>query len=141
MMQFDTTLLYQFANFLILLVLLNFLLFKPVLRVLEKREKTIGSLFEKVQDVKQETVGLEKSYEEQTKERRKPILEFRASSIADVHTVSTGIMEKARKDLSEELAKLKAEIESESKKVRDALMADVEKLGSEAAEKILKRSV
>ena len=61
--------------------------------------------------------------------------------MAKAHTVSTGIIEKARKDLSEELTRVKGEIEQESRKVRDALMADVEKLGIEAAQKILKRSV
>jgi F-type H+-transporting ATPase subunit b len=141
MMDFDATLLIQFFNFLILLILLNFLLFKPVLRALDKREKTIGSLFTKAEDVQGESLKLEKLYEEQAKERKKPIFESRDVILADAHTASTGIIEKARKDLSAELTRVKAEIESDSKKVRDALMADVERLGTEAAEKILKRSI
>ena len=141
MIEFDHTLLIQFANILILLIIFKFFLFKPVLQTLSKREQTISALFEKVQDVKSETVTLEKSYEEQTKERKRPIFESRDSNISEAHRVSTGIIEKARKDLSEELARLKAEIESESKKVRTALIADVERLSAEAAEKILKRSL
>ena len=61
--------------------------------------------------------------------------------MSEAHKVSTGIIEKARKDLSEELARLKAEIESDTKKVRTALIADVERLSAEAAEKILRRSL
>jgi len=141
MIEFDRTLLIQFANILILLIIFKFFLFKPVLHALDKREKTISALFEKVQDVKTETATLEKSYEEQTKERKRPILESRDSSMAEAHRVSTGILEKARKDLSEELARLKSEIESESKKVRTALIGDVERLSVEAAEKILRRSL
>lgn len=141
MMEFDKTLLFQFLNFLIMMILLNVLLFKPVLRALEKREKTIGSLFGKAETVKQDTVSLEKSYEEQTKEKKRPILESRDSAMSEAHKVSTGIIEKARKDLSEELARVKTEIEVESKKVRDALMADVERLATEAAQKILRRSL
>ena len=49
MIDFNYTILIQFANFLVLLILLNFLLFKPVLKALSKREKTIGSFFEKAQ--------------------------------------------------------------------------------------------
>jgi F-type H+-transporting ATPase subunit b len=141
MMDFDATLLIQFFNFLILLVLLNFLLFKPVLRALDKREKTIGSLFTKAEDVQGESLKLEKLYDEQAKERKKPIFESRDVILADAHAASTGIIEKARKDLSAELTRVKGEIESDSRKVRDALMADVERLGAEAAEKILKRSI
>jgi F-type H+-transporting ATPase subunit b len=135
------TLLFQFANIVILLIIFKFFLFKPVLQALDKRERTINTLFENVQSVKTETVTLEKAYEERTKERKKPILESRDSSMAEAHRVSTGIIEKARKDLSEELGRLKAEIESESKKVRTALIADVERLSGEAAEKILRRSL
>ena len=140
-MEFDKTILIQFLNILILMILFNFFLFKPVLRALDKRQKTISSLFSKVEDIKAETVGLEKSYDEQAKEKKKPILEFRDSSMSEAHSASTGIIEKARKDLSDELARVKSQIEGESKKVREALMSDVEKLAGEAAEKILRRSL
>ncbi|MDR2017300.1 MAG: ATP synthase F0 subunit B [Syntrophobacterales bacterium] len=141
MMKFDVTLLIQFLNILILMILFNFFLFKPVLRVLDKRQKTISSLFDKVENIKTDTVGLEKSYDEQAKEKKRPILEYRDSSMSQAHSVSTGIIEKARKDLSDELTRVKSQIEGESKKVREALMADVEKLAGEAAEKILRRSL
>ena len=141
MMQFDMTLLWQFLNILILLILLNSFLFKPVLRAIDKRQKTVGSLFTRVKDTKEDSVRLEKSYDDETKERRKPILALRDSTMAEAHATSQAIIDKARKDLSEELTRMKAEIAGESKKIRDALMGDVEKLGHEAAEKILKRSL
>lgn len=141
MMTFDVTLLIQFLNVLILMIVFNFFLFKPVLRALDKRQKTIGSLFDKVEATKTETVSLEKSYDDQAKEKKKPILEYRDSSLTEAHSASTGIIEKARKDLSDELARVKTQIEGESRKVRDALMADVEKLANEAAAKILRRSL
>jgi F-type H+-transporting ATPase subunit b len=138
---FDYTLLIQFLNILVLLILLNMFLFKPVLRAINKRETSIGSLFGKVQKVREETEKLEKSYEEVIKEKRKPILEHRDTTLSKAHSESTGIIEKARKELSDELAKVKSQIEGESKKVFDILKGDVERLGTEAAEKILKRSV
>jgi F-type H+-transporting ATPase subunit b len=140
-MEFDKTLLFQFCNVLILMILFKIFLFKPVLNALDKRQKTIGSLFDKVESIKAETVGLEKAYDDQSKEKKKPILEYRDSSMAQAHSNSTGIIEKARKDLSDELARVKTQIEGESKKVREALMGDVEKLAGEAAAKILRRSI
>ena len=139
--QFDYTLLIQFFNILILLVLLNIFLFKPVLRAINKRETTIGSLFGRVQGVSEEAEKMEKSYEEIIKEKKKPILEGRVAILSEAHATSTGIIEEARKELSNELTRVKTEIEGESKRVFNLLKADVEKLGAEAAEKILKRSL
>ncbi|MBA4418092.1 MAG: hypothetical protein C0392_09305 [Syntrophus sp. (in: bacteria)] len=139
--QFDYTLLIQFFNILILLVLLNMFLFKPVLRAINKRETTIGSLFGRVQGVSEEAEKLEKSYEEIIKEKKKPILEGRVAALSETHATSTGIIEEARRELSNELARVKTEIEGESTRVFDLLKADVERLGAEAAEKILKRSL
>ncbi len=138
---FDYTLLIQFLNILVLLILLNMFLFKPVLRAINKRETTIGSLFGKVEGVRQEAEKLEKSYEDVMKEKKKPILEHRDATLSEAHSASTGIIEQARKELSDELARVKSEIEGESRKVFDILKGNVEKLGTEAAEKILKRSL
>jgi F-type H+-transporting ATPase subunit b len=139
--EFDYTLLIQFLNILILLVLLNMFLFKPVLRAINKRETTLGSLFGRGQGVREEAEKLEKSYEEIIKEKKKPILESRVAVLAEAHTTSTGIIEAARKELADELTRIKNEVEGESKRVFDLLKVDVERLGVDAAEKILKRSL
>ncbi len=138
---FDYTLLIQFFNVLILMILLNMFLFKPVLRALNKRENTIGSLFGKVDGAKQEADKLEKSYEDIMKEKKRPILEQRDATLTEAHSMSTGIIEQARKELSDELGRLRSQIEKDSKQVYDTLKGDVERLGAEAAEKILRRSL
>ncbi|MCX5802624.1 MAG: ATP synthase F0 subunit B [Proteobacteria bacterium] len=140
MIDFNYTLLIQFLNFLILLILLNFLLFKPVLKAINKRKKTIGSLFEKAQGIKEEADKLEKSYEEGAMERRRPILEGKDASLSDAHSTSMHIIEKARAELTEELSKVKGEVDRESRKVFDTLKMEVEKLSTGVAQKILKRS-
>ncbi len=141
MISFDYTILIQFANFLILMILLNFLLFKPVLKAMNKREKTIGTLFEKAQSTKGDAQALEKSYEEKTKEKRKPIIEAKDATLAEARAASMHVIEKARADLADELSRLRGSIESDSKKVYETLKMDVEKLSAEVAQKILKRSL
>lgn len=141
MIEFNMTLLIQFVNLLVLLFLLNFLLFKPVLNAINKREKTLGSLFDKVEDTKQEAVKFEQAYVDGTSERKKPILDGKESVLAEARKKSMSLIESARAELSEELAKVKTEIEKQSKSISDALKGDVEKLSVEVAEKILKRSL
>ena len=140
MIDFNYTLLIQFANFLVLLVLLNFLLFKPVLRAIGRREKTLGSAFQKAEGLKEDVDRLEKSYDEGARERRKPALEEREATLAQANKASMQLITQARAELSGELTKVKARVEQESAEVFDALKSDVDKLSAEVAEKILKRS-
>lgn len=130
----------QFANILIVLILLNAFLFKPVLKALNKRDTTISSLSGKSQDIKQDLSNLEKSYDEKIKERRRPILESKDALLSNAHKDSMHIIEKTRADLTDELTRLKGEIEKDSKKVYDSMKIEVEKLSADAARKILKRS-
>jgi len=141
MIDFNYTILVQFANFLILLVLLNFLLFKPVLRAINKREEAINSSLEKGQVTSDEAKKLEKLYEEGTKEKKKPILETKDSMLTNARDTSVKILERARAELSSELARIKSEISEESQKVSDTLKMDVEKFSRDVAEKILKRGL
>ncbi len=141
MINFDVTILYQFGHFLLLLIILNFLLFKPVLRALEKRSGTLQGLSDGLEKAKTDTVDLEKNYDLAYVEKRKPVLGNRDSIIAEANKEAVHVVEKARNELSKELARIKGEIESEGKKVYDSLMADVGKLSAEAAQKILRRSI
>ncbi|MCK9228110.1 MAG: hypothetical protein PHT96_10560 [Syntrophorhabdaceae bacterium] len=141
MINFDVTILYQFGHFLLLLIILNFLLFKPVLKALDKRYNTLQGLTDGLEKAKSDTVDLEKGYDLAYVEKRKPILGSRDAMIVEANKEAVHVIEKARTELSEELARIKSGIEAEGKKVYDALMADVSKLSMEAAQKILRRSI
>jgi F-type H+-transporting ATPase subunit b len=137
----DITIFYQFANFLIILILLNFFLFKPVVGALKKREGAIKSLAERVDKAKQDAKDFERQYDEVTQEKKKPILESKDAALSEANTGATKIIEKARHELTEELSKIKVEIETEGKRVYETLRADVDRLSGDVAEKILKRSL
>jgi F-type H+-transporting ATPase subunit b len=141
MIDFNYTLLIQFFNFLVLLFLLNILLFKPVLKAINKREKTLVTLFDGVDGIKKEAVRLELAYDEGSRERKKPVLEGKDAALMEAQKASMHLIEEARTELAEELLKIKSEVERESKNISDALKGAVEKLSAEVAEKILKRSL
>ena len=141
MIDFNYTLLIQFLNFLVLLFLLNVLLFKPVLKAINKREKTLGSLFDNVDGIKADAVSLEQAYEEGSRERKRPVLEGKEAALVEAQKSSMRLIEVARTELADELVKVKAEIERQNKSIYDALKGEVEKLSTEVAEKILKRSL
>ncbi len=141
MIDFDITILYQFANFLILLILLNFLLFKPIMGAINKRQGTIQSLADRVEKAKKDAGDFEKQYDEVMHEKKRPIIESKDAALAEANADATKIIEKARFELADELARIKNEIETEGNKVYAALKVDVDRLSNDAAQKILKRSL
>lgn len=137
----DSTIVYQFLNFIIILVFLNFFLFKPVIGALKKREGTIQSLAERVEKAKQDAKDFERQYDEATHARKKPILESKDAALSEANTGATKLIEQARLELTEELSKIKGEIETEGKRVYETLRADVDRLSGDVAAKILRRSL
>lgn len=141
MIEFNITIVYQFINIIVLLILLNFLLFKPVLKALSKREQVVSSLTEGAEGAKEDIKDAGKKYEEVVKEKKKPILDNRDSVISDARAAATKTIEKARSELTDELTRVKSEIDAEGVKAYDSLKTDAEKLSREVAEKVLKRSL
>jgi F-type H+-transporting ATPase subunit b len=141
MIDFNYTIIIQFLNLIVVLIFLHFLLFKPVLKAINRREQIIASSFDRVKSTSDDARKFEVTYEEGTKEGRKPVIESRDALIADAHTVALKMIEQARSELTADLTRIREEIATESRKVFDALKQDVDRLSLGAAEKIVKRSL
>lgn len=139
--KFDYTLLIQFANFIILLMLLNVFLFKPLLRSINQRDDKISSSFERARNLSDESKRLEENYEDELKEKKLPVNAERDTILSEAHRVSVGMIETARSKLTAELTKIRKEVSQEGQKISEDLRRDVARLSKEAAEKVLKRSL
>ena len=140
MIEFDKTIIFQFINFLIILILLNYFLFKPVLNALKKRQNAIQSLSEKGEEGKIEAEGLNKTYDGNLKEKKLPIIEERDGVLKEAHGASMKLIEEARRDLTEELAKVKDAVNREAGKSLEALSTESDRLSSVIVNKLMKRS-
>ncbi|MGD0229409.1 MAG: ATP synthase F0 subunit B [Syntrophorhabdales bacterium] len=141
MIDLNYTLIIQFSQFLILLILLNFLLFRPMLNALKKRHTTIQSLAERAEDTGKEAEGLTRTYEENLKEKRLPVMEQREKALKEAHAVSMKVIEEARRDLAEELTKVKDTVKSEGESAFKALLGESDRFAVEIAQKIMKRGI
>ncbi len=141
MLEFDKTLIFQFLNVLIMVFFLNFMLFKPVVKALRKRQDTIRNLGLKAEENRTEAEGFEKRYEETRKEKETPIVEQRDSLLKDAHSASMKVIEEARTELAGELAKVKDAVKQEAAKTFDALKNESDRLSGEIAQKILQRGM
>jgi len=135
----DYTIFIQFGQILVLLVFFNFLLFKPILNALKKRQGTIDSLAAKGESDRQEAEGLGKSYDEKLKEKKLPILEEKEGLVRQTHAASVKIVGEAREELAGELASVKDACKREAEVALVSLKAQSERLIPEVVAKIMAR--
>ena len=135
----DWTIFIQFGQFLVLLILLHFFVFKPVLAALKKREDRVRSLMEKGEGTTQDAENMGRAYEEGLKERKIPILADRDEALRESHSASMKVVEEARKDLATELAKVKDGVRQEVARTMESLKAQSDALVGEIVQKIMSR--
>jgi F-type H+-transporting ATPase subunit b len=135
----DKTILFQFCQILVLLVVLHFLVFKPFLKALTKRQQAVQSLAEKADGSKQGVEDLSNAYEETLKKKREPILQERENLLKQAHSASMQVIEEARRDLTTELARVKETVTKEAGKTFETLVARSEGLAGEIVTKIMQR--
>jgi len=131
----------QGVIFLIVVAFLNKVLFKPILGLLrEREEKTEGFMRDAGEKEKvAESTSLE--YKEKLRQARKEVLEAKKQYIAEGTNTRTELLEKARKEANQSLKEIKDGIAKASEGARKALGQQIEALGKEIAEKVLRRSL
>jgi F-type H+-transporting ATPase subunit b len=139
LLDFNYTILVQFANLIILLILLNFFLFKPVLRALNKRRAFIQSLTDKVQEENRQATEIGRTYEDGARERKRPILDHREALVKEAQAASMKVIEEARRDLTSELDKMKERVKAESDAALQRLTGEADRLSQEVVARIVKR--
>ncbi len=136
----DYTIFIQFFQFLVLLILLNVFLFRPILGHLARRRSAIKALAQKAEGKKGEAESLGRTYEEGLEERKLPILAEKEAALKGAHAASMKVIEEARKNLAEELARVRDAVKTEGRKTLDALIGESDRLAREIAGKITGRS-
>lgn len=141
MISLDITLVYQMVNFLFLLLLLNFILFRPIRRAIEERqikfkglEGEIGSLNEDIQKRLDEwQAGLDAARSAGLKKRE----EIKKGGLEE----EKGIIEQVRGEVDEKIKGVRTQMAKDNEETRGKLRAQVESFSREVAEKILGRSI
>lgn len=141
MLKFDITLLIQIVEAIILAILLNILLIKPVMSVLEERRRQFKVLEKEIDDlIKQAEEGL-KNYQEALNQARLEGMQKREA-----------LKEEARRLEREEIAKVMKEVEAQKKewerafkeefaKLRESILSQKEFFANLMVEKLLGRKV
>ncbi|MGA8831032.1 MAG: hypothetical protein ACLQT6_11820 [Desulfomonilaceae bacterium] len=141
MINVNFTLFIQLINFLILLLLLNSLLYKPVLAKIRERDAKIGADRDKASQLDAEVLEQEKKHQEALIEARQVAGNEKAELLAEAKKSEADILEKARIEAARIVDDMKSSIQAESEKARTALKGEMASLAQSISEKILGRAI
>ena len=141
MIQINVTLIVQIINFLVLLLVLNALLYKPVIAKIREREARIRNDREKAAELDGQVQEQERRHQQELAIVRQKGAQEKNALTAEAKKKEAEILDKARAEASRIVEDMKASIRVEAEEVRKALTAEMTPLAQSISEKILGRPV
>ncbi len=130
-------LLVQTINFLALIVLLNYLLFKPLLGLLKERDANIKGALDKAKEMDKQREALLTQLQSNLSETRSKAKKVFDDLGKEGQAVQKKAMDEATNQAVEINRKAKEDLEAEAKKVRDSLRKEVEVFSRKIVEKMV----
>jgi F-type H+-transporting ATPase subunit b len=141
MLQIDSTLFLQIVNFLFLVWILNRLLFRPFLKVVEERvERTRGARTQ-AEDLAVKAEDLKGQYESGVSEAKSQGGSYKEAQIRAGQSDSEKIVGEARMKNSDHIGSARRELQASVEEARKELVQDSINLAKEMTEKILGRTI
>jgi F-type H+-transporting ATPase subunit b len=137
----DIAFVFQLVNFLVLVLLLNIVLYKPIRKHLADRAAQISGAKLKSAEVDREVQEKLAAYEARMREIRASAADERGVLKKEAQQQESAILEKARNEASETLSAIKSKVAKEAQDARALLKQSAESLSADICEKVLGRSL
>ncbi len=125
------------VGFVIMVLILKKLAWKPILGILEERRQKIKSEFDNIENKKNEVAEVRADYETKLKDIDNLSRRKLTEAINEGRKVAAEIKEQGRNDAKEIIARTGAELERDVEKARAALKEDMIRMTIAAAEKVI----
>lgn len=141
MIDINHNLLIQLANFIFLVIALNFILFKPIRKIMQEREQGISAALSDAKSAQNQMQTLQEQYNSSLAEaKQKATVAFNTLYQQGLDT-QRDILTAERAKAGELLDKARAEVVAASSAARAELKKDAEKLSLDITSKLLGRAV
>ena len=141
MLKFDWNFLVMLLNLVVFFVLMKVFLFKPVMKVMEKRKEMINNQFKEADEAKAQAEELKKQYEDKIEnigdESQRIIDDAKENAKAEY----SKIIERAESDADKLLDEAKKQAAAERENEMRAARENIAELAMEAAAKVVGASV
>ncbi len=137
----DYTLLIQIVTFLVLIYILNFILFKPILNIIDRRKKQMEELENEIKLFNDSVDKRVAEYEEKLKQAKTNASELKKEIIKEGDDQAKGIIDIVRDEIPLMTKEFQQKMNKEIQTARQILDNQSRRLSLEIAEKVLGRSV
>ncbi len=141
MIDINVSLLIQLVNFIVLLVILNFILFKPIRQIMQEREQGISSAFGDAKIAQERLQSLLEQYNASLAEAKQKSMTAYNTIYQQGLDAQRDMIATERARAGEALDKARAEIAAASAAARADLRTEAERLSQEITSKLLGRAV
>jgi F-type H+-transporting ATPase subunit b len=141
MIDINVSLLIQLVNFIVLLVALNFILFKPIRQIMQEREQGIGSALEDAKTAQHRMQNLLEHYNASLAESKQKATSVYNSIYQQGLDSQRDTISSERTRAGEMLDKARTEIATAANSARTDLKKEAERLSQEITSKLLGRAV
>ncbi|BDV41239.1 ATP synthase subunit b [Geotalea uraniireducens] len=141
MISLDLAFVIQGINFLVLMVVLNVLLYKPIRKVMAERKARIEGAKERAAAVDREVQEKVALYENRLREVKSKASGEREVLRKEAQRDEAALLEAARKEAADSLATIKNRVAKEAADAKGILQEQVRSLSLEICEKVLGRSL
>jgi F-type H+-transporting ATPase subunit b len=131
----------QIVNFLVLLIVLNFVVLKPIRGILKQRQEKIAGLSGDITTSTEGVKSKESELDALRLEANKQGAEAREELKSKGQAEERKLIDAATAEMEESVAKVRAQVSEEIGQARDELKGQVQAFGVELAQKILGRSI
>ncbi len=141
MISIDSSVLYQIVNFVVLIFILNALLYKPLLGIIDKRNKLFDDSRAEVESLNQSVEQKMSEYEAKLSEAKAAAMEQKNMIIAEGAEKSKGIIAAVREEIPKMMEQFQGSMAKEINEAKRILRDQSQRISVEIAEKVLGRSI
>lgn len=141
MINLDIAFVFQVVNFLVLMLVLNLFLYKPIRKMLADRAAEVAGAKLRAAEVDKDVQEKMALYEARLREVKAQAGEERAALKKEAMAEEAAVLEKARKEATDTLATIKNKVAKEAADAREVLHGQARTLSLEICEKVLGRSL
>ncbi|AAR33443.1 ATP synthase F0 subunit B [Geobacter sulfurreducens] len=141
MISLDLAFVIQVINFLVLMIILNVFLFKPIRKVIADRKAQIDGSRERAAVVDKEVQEKMALYEARLRDVKAKAGAEREVLRKEAQQEESAILEKARKEAADSLASIKSRVAKETVDAKEFLKEQSRSLSLEICQKVLGRSL
>lgn len=135
------TLIFTWINLFILYKIMKKLLFKPVMNIMEQRDKEVSEMYEKAEYAQKSAEELEKEYTEKLSSAKEEAGRIVKEASYTATLRSEEIVHEAQKKAQAFVEKAEKEIERERKNAANQVKSDIASIAVSLAEKVIEKDI